>query len=841
MSGYGAALRIVRRELRGGLAGFRVFLACLALGVAAIAAVGSTAAAILAGLAADAREILGGDAAVSRLHRDLAPDERRWLEDRGRLSRSVEMRSIARARGRDRRSLIDFKAVDGAYPLYGAVTLAPARPLAAALAWAEGAWGAAVERALLDKLGVRRGDLVRVGTADYRIRAVIEREPDRAGGGGFSLGPRFLVSTASLPASGLIRPGSLARYVYRIRLPAGADLAGWRGALGAAFPDSGWRVRDRRAASPAIERFVERAGMFLTLVGLTALLIGGLGIRNAVRAFLAGKTETIATLKCLGASSRLIFQIYLTQVAIMAAGGIAVGLLIGAAVPALAGGALAADLPVDPQRGLHAGPLALAAAFGALTAFAFSLRPLAEACATRAGSLFRHPLAEARRRPRAWVVAAVTVAGAALIALGALSAADRAVALWFFAGAGAALAAFGGAGRAVRALARSRRRARPAALRLALANLHRPGAPTATVVTSLGLGLTLFVAVALVEGNLRRQIDRTIPARAPGFFFVDIQPDQVAGFERAVREADAAAEIRGTPMLRGRIVRIAGVPVERARIAPDAQWMIRGSRGVTWAARPPEGARLTAGEWWPRDYAGPPLLSLSAEAAAGFGLKVGDRMTVNVLGRPIAARIANLRDVRWRSLGINFVMIFSPGALDRAPHTRIATVRADPAAERAIERTVAERFPNVTPIRVREVLRRVGETLGKLATAIRFGAAVAIAAGVLVLAGAIAAGHRRRVYDAVVLKVLGATRRDVAAVFAIEYGLLTLAAGAVAALAGTLAGWAVVTGAMGMDWVFLPGVAAAALAASAAPALALGFAGTWRALGRKAAPLLRND
>ena len=841
MSTYATAIRVARRELRGGLKGFRIFLACLALGVGAIAAVGSIASAITAGLEADARKILGGDASVSRLYRDLTAEERRWLEDSGKVSRSVVMRSIARVPAHDRRSLIDFKAVDDAYPLYGAVVFKPAQPIAEILALRDGMWGAAVEQSLLGRLGIQRGDMVRVGTADFQVRAIIVREPDRAGGGGFSLGPRFLAAAESLPATGLIQPGSLARYVYRIRLPADTILDDWKQGLTEAFPDAGWRLRDRRVASPTVQRSVDRTTLFMTLVGLTALLVGGVGVSNAVRTFLAGKVDTIATLKCIGASSRLIFQVYLTQVAVMAAGGIAAGLLIGAAIPSLAKGVLADNLPVDPQIGLYWGPLALAAGFGVLTALVFSLWPIATACATPAGSLFRHLVAPVRRWPTIRIALATVVAAGALVALAIATAHDRWVALWFVAGAIAALFIFRIAGWLVGAVARRWQRTRRTTLRLALANLYRPGAPTTTVVMSLGLGLTVFVAVALIEGNLRHQLDQAMPARAPGFFFIDIQPHQVAGFERAVRGVDSVAEIRRTPMLRGRIAKIAGVPVDRATIATDARWMIRGSRGVTWAASPPDGTRLIAGKWWPPDYAGPPLVSLAAGAANGFGLSVGETLTVNILGRPITATIANIRDVQWRSLRINFVLIFAPGVLDRAPHTQLATVRTDPAAEPAIEKAVTDRFANITPIRVRDVLRTIGETLGRIGTAIRLSAVVTIIAGVLVLAGAIAAGHHRRVYDAVVLKVLGATRRDVAAVFVIEYGLLALATAAIAAAVGTLAGWAVVVEVMRLEWVFLPGVVAGAVLISAVVTLAFGFVGTWRALGQKAAPLLRND
>jgi putative ABC transport system permease protein len=432
------------------------------------------------------------------------------------------------------------------------------------------------------------------------------------------------------------------------------------------------------------------------------------------------------------------------------------------------------------------------------------------------------------------------VAAAALAALTIVSAADRWMAMWFVVGAAGALIAFTICGRLVMAAARRLGRRRGMTLRLALANLHRPGAQTVNIVTSLGLGLTVLVTVASIEGNLRREIDQTMPDRAPGLFFIDIQPDQLARFEAAVRAVDGAGEIERTPILRGRITRIAGVPVAEAPHTPHARWMTRGDRGLTWAARAPDQARVIAGSWWPEDYAGPPLVSLSADAATGFGIGVGDTLTVDILGREVTARIANLRSVDWRSLRLDFVMIFSPGVIELAPQTVVATVRAA-AAEAAIERAVTGKFANITVIRVREVLRAVGDMLSRMAGVVRLTSAITIVAGALVLAGAIAGGQRRRVYDAVVLKVLGATRRDVLRVHALEYGVLGLVTALIAGAIGSLAGWAVVDRLMRFEWTFQPLAVVATAAVAAVVTLSLGLLGTWRALGHKAAPLLRND
>ena len=350
----------------------------------------------------------------------------------------------------------------------------------------------------------------------------------------------------------------------------------------------------------------------------------------------------------------------------------------------------------------------------------------------------------------------------------------------------------------------------------------------------------MLVAVALVEGNLGREIDQRLPAGAPAFFFIDIQPAQLAGFEAIVRGIPGA-RVEAVPMMRGRITRLNGVPVERAAVAPEARWALRSDRGLTYAASLPKGSRLAAGTWWPADYRGPPLISFDAALAHGMGLKVGDTLTVNLLGREITARIANLRTINWERLGINFAIVFAPGALEHAPQTDLAAVYLPQSQEEPLLRRLTAQFPNISAIHVREALAAVGRVVGLIGDAVRLTAFVAVAAGALVLGGAIAAGHRRRIYDAVVLKVLGATRALILSSFLIEHGLLGALAGLVAAGLGTSAAYLLVTRLMDSEWVFLPGPVLWTVALAIVLTLILGFAGTWRALGAKPAAFLRNE
>lgn len=837
MNSWRLALRLARREMRSGIAGFRIFLACLMLGVAAIGAVGSLAAAVRAGLDADARQLLGGDFDLSLTQRPASPDERAALNARGDVSAVAAMRAMARTDGA--RTLVELKAVDGAYPLVGSVGLSGAPDLAQALAQRSGEWGAVVERSLLVRLGVKLGDRIKIGDATYVLRALETAEPDRTTNI-FTLGPRVMVAEASLPATGLVQPGSLIRYQYRVVLKPGLTAAAFMRDIRQLFPDAGWRIRTPADASPGVKRWIDRIAMFLTLVGLTALLVGGVGVANAARSYLAGKTPTIATLKCLGAGGGLVLRTYLIQILAMAALGIAAGVIIGAAAPPALGPLLADQLPVAARIGIYPAPLALAALFGILTAIAFSLWPLARACEVPPSALFRDLVAPARARPRALYAAIVAAALAALGALAVAASSDRRLGFWFVVAAFATFAMFRAAAWLIAALARRAPHGGRPGLRLALANLHRPGSPAPGLVLSLGLGLTVLIVIALVQGNIARELREQIPDVAPTFFFIDIQPDEVAAFDSLLAHLPGVGEVRRVPSLRGRIVKIAGVPVDKAHIAPDAQWTVNSDRGLTYAARPPKGSRIVAGKWWPPDYAGPPLLSMDAAVARGMGIGVGDTLTVNVLGREITAKIANLREVDWAALNINFVMVFAPGTLEGAPQTHIATAQVAPGREDAVEQAVTQRFPNVSTIRVKDALALIDRMLGEIATAARVTAGITLLAGVLVLAGAVIASHRRRVYDAVVFKVLGARRRSIVGAFALEFGLVGLATAAVALALGTIAAWLLMTRYLRGDFTFLPGTALATAAGAALLVIALGLAGTWRALGQKPAALLRN-
>ncbi len=832
MSNLSLAFRIARRELRGGLRGLRIVLACLALGVAAITAVGTLRAGVDAGLAADGARILGGDVEIASPYRPLGEAPRAWLAARGaRVSEVVTLRAMAVAES-GQRMLVEVKAVDGAYPLYGTLEVQP--PVAL------GAGDILLDPFIAEKLGVAPGVMLRIGEARFTFRATITQEPDKVASPSL-LGPRAMIALASLAETRLIQPGSLVTYEYRLALPPGVDRQRFIADLRRDFPESGWRIRSSDVAAPGVNRFLDRAAFFLTLASLTALLVGGIGIATGVSAWLEQRARTIATLRCLGAPPSLIFTTYLLQVMALALLGIALGLVIGFGLTWAGAAALASILPVAPRILPYPMPLLLAAAYGLLTALAFTLWPLGRAGSIPGAALFRDVVAPSSGRPSLGILVAILAAAGALSALVIGTAENPRFAAGFIVAVIGTLLLFRLGAGALMALARRLPHARRPALRLGLANLHRPGAPTPLMLVSLGVGLTVLAAIALIEGNLRRQLANEMPAAAPNFYFIDIQSDQIQAFEALARAQPGVTEIRSVPNLRARIVAVNGVPAEQVDATPETAWALRGDRGLTYSATPPEGAKLVAGAWWPPDYSGPPLVSFDAQLAKGWGIGVGDSIAVNVLGRDITLKIASLREIAWRGLGINYVLVASPGLLSAAPHTHIATMRNDVAQEATLLRLLTDRFPNVSGIRVRDALDQVVGLLEKIGFALSAVAGITLLAGLLVLAGAVAAGQRRRIRDAVVLKTIGATRAQIRASFLVEFGLLGLTAGLLAAAAGTAAAWGVVRFVMRADWVFLPGTLAITVLACMAITLAFGYAGTAFALRAKAAPLLRNE
>jgi len=839
-------LRLALREMRGGLRGFYVFIACIALGVMAIATVGSFSRGLSDGVARQGRVILGGDVSFILIQREATDAERSFIARYGTPSHVATLRAMARGAGGDA-ALVEIKAVDGAYPLYGTVETEPAGDLAAMLAPREGIYGAVADPVLMSRLNLQPGARLTVGDATFEIRAALKSEPDKLAGG-ISFGPRLMMSQSGLRATQLVQPGSLVRWLYRVRLPADVDydrtLNRIEEAAKAEHPQAGWEIRSRTNVSPQLERSIRQFTQYLTLVGLAALLVGGVGIANSTKYFLDRKRDVIATMKSLGATGGRVFRIYLTQVLLLSFIGVAIGLAIGAALPFLLESTLTPIVPLPFVAQLYPHQLATAFVYGMLIAVAFALWPLGRAHDIPASTLFRGEIASDRRWPRVQYVIATFVTVAALAAFAVYAAYDRKIALIFI---GAAIVVFG-ALRLIASLmmyaARHAPRARSTIVRLAVNNIYRPGALTPTVVLSLGLGISLLVTVLEIDGNLRRQFTASLPEKAPSFYFIDIPSSEAARFDAFVAKLAPEAALERVPMLRGRIVKAAGIDADDLKPTPDTAWVLQSDRGITFTNDVPQGSRVVQGEWWKPDYNGPPLVSFEKKIADGLGLKIGDEIVVNALGRDVTARIANLRELDWQSLGINFVLVYSPGAFRGAPVMHLATLTypdgGTAAEETAMLKGVSQDFPSVTTVRVKDALEAVGTLVANLAAGVRGASAITLVAAALVLGGALAAGHRHRVYDSVILKTLGATRRQLISAYALEYALLGLATALFGVAVGTVAAWRVTEDIMNLSYTFLPGPAAAAAFGALVVTVGLGLAGTFTALGRKPAPILRN-
>ena len=842
------SLRFAMRELRGGIKGFRIFIACIALGVAAISGVASLSRSLTEGINNEGQAILGGDISVSLIQREANPNELEYLNSLGAVSRIGSIRTMARVPDSDRQALVELKAIDNSYPLFGEVRLENSPELSQTLTKENGVWGAVVDQTLVSQFGLELGDEISIGEINIKVNDIIDLEPDRLSNN-FLIGPRLMLSEQAFRESGLVQPGSLVTWRYRLSLDetgaaSESEVSQTIQSIRTQFPDSGWRVRSRANSAPGLVNTIQRFAEFLTLVGITGLVVGGVGVANAVRSFLETKLRVIASFKCVGASGNFVFQVYLVQILILAGIGIGAGLILGAAIPIVANSLLGTVLPIPSRLSFYPTELVLGIFYGLLTALAFALLPLGRAHDIPATALFRDAIRTDRPMPRLkyLILTAITVVALAGIAL--VNARETEIALFYILASGVSFALLLFIAKVIKFIAKRVPKLNSTALRLAIGNIHRPGALTSSVVLSLGLGLTLLVSLTLIDGNIRGQLTGSIARNAPSFFFLNIQKQLLPEFENYLSSQAPNAVVEHTPMLRGRVVSINGIPAHQIRASEDSEWAIRGDRGITFTNSIPLNSTIIDGEWWDEDHQGDNLVSFESEVAEGLGLVIGDTITVNVLGREIKATISNFRKLEWRSLAINFVMVFSPNTFANAPYSHLATVtwpgEEDNDLELAFHRDVANAFPTVTAVRVKEAIERINSLVEQLAWAIRGVSSITLIASILVLAGALAAGHRNRIYDAVVLKTLGATRSKLLTAFIFEYMLLGATTALFAIIAGALAAWTVIDPIMDLSFEFTPSTAITAVCAGLILTVGFGLVGTWRILGEKAAPVLRN-
>ncbi|MGI9521897.1 MAG: ABC transporter permease [Hyphomicrobiaceae bacterium] len=838
-------VRFALRELRAGVGGFGIFISCIALGVAVITGVGALTDALLNGFAREGRILLGGDVALRRVHQRADEHERAAMAKLGQVSETATMRSMARLTSGEDQALVEIKAVDEVYPLLGNFELAGNRDFRMAVRETA---GAVVAQSLLDRLGLQVDEFIKIGTKILPITGVIENEPDKVSAR-LAFGPRIVVSHETLAATGLVQPGTLINWRYAIAAPDGDSrpevvVNRLRAATKTALGETGFIVRDRHNPSPSIKRVLDRLRQFLTLLGLAALLIGGVGVANSVQTFVDRRRKVIATYKSVGATSSTVLGIYLTQIMIISAIGTVVGLVIGSAVPGLLSFSYADALPIALGSAFSWSNIATGLLYGFLVALLFVLWPLGQAERIRPAALFRDEVANGGGLPSIRILILIGVAGSLLIVFTAISSGAPRLATGFLAGALAILFLFWTIGVGVTWVARRASRPRRPELALAMIGLAAPGGLTRSVVLSLGAGLSLLVGVALVDASLIDELKGRMPENSPNYFAVDIPKQDLVKFETEVRNVVSDAVIETAPMLRGRIVRLNDIAAEEAKVEPQAQWVLNGDRGLTYADRLPKGSNLVAGDWWDEGYEGEPLVSFVDDLAEEMGLELGDTVTVNILGRNITARIANLRRIEWESLAINFIMVFSPNTLAAAPHNVLATIQlprsTSAISEASIARAIGKTMPTISLIRVRDAIEAFAEVFGQVMIAVRVAASITLLAGALVLAGAMATAQRRRILQSVILKCIGATRRKLLLSHFVEYGLLALLTAAVSLVIGSIAAWLVVTYILEGQFVFSWAAVAGSLIVSVILILLFGAFGTWRVLAAKPVPVLRG-
>ena len=837
------SLRFAARELRSGVKGFRIFLACLALGVAAIAAAGSTAEAFRRGLASEAQQILGGDLAI-QADRPFTAKERAVFARSGPHAYSAAIRGMAEAPSGDRR-MVELRAVDEHYPLAGHVELTGPDGKAVALDQAlqplAGVPAAAVEETLLDRLHLSLGQIFTVGDHRFLAAAVLVSEPDRLTRG-FALGPRVLVRMADFRADGFPKAPGFSGEAVRLLLPAGEPPARGARRLKRALPGSGFEIRDRSHAANGIDRLIDQLEYFLGFVGLASLVAGGLGVAGAVSAYLDGKTPSIAALKALGATSALIRNLYFAQIAVLALLGVAIGLMIGAAAPYLLGWIAKDALPVPALFAVYPEPLERAAGFGLLAAAAFSLGPLAQARATRPSALFRRePLGRIAFGPEL-VLALASGGGLAVLAV--LTAPTRIAAAIMIGGVIIAFGVLWLLGRLAVVLGGKARVLARGPVRMGLANLAGPRSAARSATPAIGLGVALLAAVVLIQSSLLNEVRVAAPRTAPALVFTEIPGARAAEFDRtigAVLGPLTPDRYQRWPFFTGRIVGMNGRRVEREALPRDRRWAFDRDMPMALVDAGPPGAQTGAGTWWPSGYAGPPLVALDEEVAGGSGLKVGDVLTLSVLGREIEARIAVLRRVDVGGFGPSFTVVLDPAALQGAVLTNVAIAKATPDQESAILHDLTAGFPDVNVISVREQLEAATGMFDRLALAVRGAASVAALSGLLVLVGAIASGARARAREAATLKVLGASRGQILIAYAVEYGLVGLIAGVAGAALGYAAAWPVVTQVFRIGWAVDWSGVAALVGGAALIAAGGGLLAAFAALAQRPAPVLRAE
>lgn len=882
--------RMAWRETRGAWRHFLYFFACIAIGVGALVGVSLFGTNMELAVTKEARGLLGGDLEI-RLTRPLSLAGQAVLNSLGErdmvfthVSELVAMAARATPGSFMTQStqIIELKAVESAYPLYGAIRLDSSHALDGLLhpnesrCGGRSCFGAVVQESLLIRMGLSVGDQLKIGQALFLITGIVRTEPDRMANA-FTLGPRVIIAQEGLLAAELIKAGSRVRERYLVKTAPAMPLEPLLSELRDRLAADSARVSSYRTAQSQLRQFLEQLSRYLGLIGLTALFIGGLGVGTSIHAFLRDKLRTIAILKAVGADSTTVVSTYVVQAIFLGCVGSFAGILLGIvlqrALPPLAAALFVSDI-LD-QLGVSfelsqssIWPLLKGALLGLLSTLLFTLWPLLKIRDIHPGAIFRRDAEQATVElatpsSRWWVRWGLTdrwnvgTAGVIILGLCALSvwqAGSWSIGLLFIGAISLSIAVLFVCAQAfVRGLAWVPL-PRVLSLRYALGNVVRPGSQATGIMVAIGIGVMVIVTVSLVEQALLRQVQENRPEDAPTFFFIDIQPDQAQAFVSLVGRQTGRARPELTPLVRSRLHAIDGqvVTVEEGMEKDDKRAEGKESRGKQWyftreyvltfLDRLPKDNQVVKGEWWkPGQVFSTPQVSVEEDAAMHLGLTIGSIVDFDIQGATVSAEVSSIRKVEWGNFSTNFYMILSPGAIAGVPFTYVATVRVLPEQEVPLQQAIVASFPNISAIHIGDVLDSFARVLDRLSLAIRAVALFCVAAGGLVMAAALAATRYRRLYESVILKALGATRSLIVRAFAMEYVLLGAVAGLIGLTLGSVLAWALVRYVFDLPWSIHPYVLGVGLLLTMLLTLIVGFASTYRILGQRPLAVLRHE
>jgi putative ABC transport system permease protein len=855
--------RMARREIRASWKRLLFFFLCIGIGVGAIVALRSTIQNASAAMISEARQILTADVQVDssrEMNEGTRAIVKRIAEARGVLAQTQTIEASTMLRpadaAREGALMVELKGIEAPYPLYGEFKLANGEQFTHTLLDNN---GVVVAASLLERLSLKVGDEVKIGNSTFQIRGVMGQEPGAAGG--FRLGPRVFIARGAIAATGLTGFGSRARNKILLSVPP-ALMDALVADLRAGLRDSLVSVRSYRDSQEGLSEQYTRSENYLSLTGLVILVLGGIGVSNVTRVFIEQKKRTIAVLKCVGASSRMIAGVYLAQVLALGLAGSLFGVVLAKGALLFVERRFAETLPANMTYALSAGAIAQGLALGLLISLLFSALPLLRVRRIKPNMLLREDAGEGgdaattdtdgnrlrrlrgalslRRIGLARALVALAVVGG-LVALASWQAGSFRVGAFFMGGLAATALALQLTAMLVIFVVRRARHVRSFALRHAVNSLYRPGNQTRVVVLAVGLGAFLVIATESLQKNLVREFDPAQRAQLPNMFLIDVQTDQREGVEELVTRATGERPTL-VPTVRTRIAAINGQSIDVDDKSRRAQrGLLAREYVVTYRPQLEQNETIVAGKFWDATPSSEPEVSIEEGMRGLAGLDLGGTITFDITGRRMTARVTSIRRVDWRNSRTGFLVLFRPGALESAPQMLIAPINGPTGdAERGrFQRALLDKYPNISVIDVADIMRAVTRILNNVTLAVSFIGAFVLLSGVLILVGSIAMTKWQRIYEAAVLKTLGAKRKVLLMIMFAEYGMLGLTAGTVGTLAAIALSYAISRFVFEIPWSFTPLVYLAGLGGTVALVATVGALSSFDALTRKPLAVLR--